>query len=65
MIGFYELPDRHRSDVQPLDAVEVFEGEREALAFVGGEELIDVYRVNRLIALVVATTVAERVPASR
>lgn len=64
MACFRRLPEWHRSDVQPLEAVEVLEGKGEALPVVEGKEVIDVNRVNRLIAFFVATTVAKGLPAS-
>ena len=50
--------------MQLLNAMQVCEGKRKALPFLGTDELIDVNRMNRLIALVIATTVAKGLPAS-
>lgn len=47
-----------------LDAMQVAEGKRKALPFLGTDELIDVHGMNGLIALVMATTVAKWLPAS-
>jgi len=45
--------------------MQMAERKGETLALVGGEELIDIDGVNRLITVVVATTVAQWLPASR
>ena len=50
--------------MQLLNAMQVCEGKRKALPFLGTDELIDVNRMNRLIALLIATTVAKGLPAS-
>ena len=47
-----------------LDAMQVCEREREALAFLGSDELVHVHGMNGLIALSIATTVAQGLPAS-
>jgi len=51
--------------VQSLRAVQVPEGKGEALALIRGEELIHVDGVDRLIAGLIATTVAKWLPSSR
>ncbi|MBI3327450.1 MAG: hypothetical protein HYZ81_12210 [Nitrospinae bacterium] len=51
--------------MQPLNAVQIPEGKGEALALIRGEEVIHVDGVDRLIAGVIATTVAQWLPSSR
>jgi hypothetical protein len=55
---------RHRSDMQLLEPVHVVEGKPKAFALLGGDELIDIDRMNRLFTVLIATTVAQRLPAS-
>jgi hypothetical protein len=50
--------------MQVLDAMQVGQGKGEAFALFGRDKLIDVDRMNRLLALVIATTVAKGLPAS-
>lgn len=47
-----------------LDAMQVRQRKGKPLPFLGADGLIDVNRMNRLIALLIATTVAKRLPAS-
>jgi hypothetical protein len=56
---------RPRGDVEVLETMQLAERKGETLALVGGEELIDIDGMNRLITVVVATTVAQGLPASR
>jgi hypothetical protein len=44
--------------VELLDAVQVGERKGKALPFRGADQLIDVNGMNRLVALLIATTVA-------
>ncbi len=60
----HRLPTRHSADVELLDAMQVGERKGKALPFLGADQLIDVNGVNRLVALVIATTVAQGFPAS-
>ena len=50
--------------MEVLDAVQVGKREGKAFSLIGRNEFIDVDRVNGLIARLIATTVAERFPAS-
>jgi hypothetical protein len=54
----------HRRHVELLDAVQVCERERQAFPFRGTNELVDINRMDGLIARVIATTVAKGLPAS-
>jgi hypothetical protein len=55
---------RDGGDVEMLDAMQVGQRKGKPLALFGRDKLIDIDRMNRLIALAIATTVAERFPAS-
>ena len=50
--------------MQLLDAMQVGQGKGKPFSVCGCDEVIDVDGVNRLIALLIATTVAKRLPAS-
>jgi hypothetical protein len=50
--------------MQPLDAVQVGQRKGEPFPFFGCDELSDIDRMNRLIAGLIATTVAKWFPAS-
>ena len=50
--------------MEVLDAVYILEGKSKPLPVLGTDQLIDVERMNRLIAFPIATTVAKRLPAS-
>jgi hypothetical protein len=60
----HRLAARYRGDVELLDAMQGGERKGKALSFLGADQLIDVNGVNRLVALLIATTVAEGFPAS-
>jgi hypothetical protein len=50
--------------MEMLDAMQVGQRKGKPLALFGRDKLIDIDRMNRLIALAIATTVAKRFPAS-
>jgi hypothetical protein len=50
--------------MQMLDAMQVGQGKGKPFSLCGCDEHIDVDRMNGLIALLIATTVAKRLPAS-
>jgi hypothetical protein len=51
-------------DVQVLDAMQVSQRKGKALSLFRRDKLIDIDRMNRLLTLVIATTVAKRLPTS-
>jgi hypothetical protein len=51
-------------DMQVLDAMQVGQRKGKAFSFFGRDKLIDIDRMNRLLTLVIATTVAKGLPAS-
>jgi hypothetical protein len=59
-----DRPTRDGGDMEMLDAVQVGQRKGKPLALFGRDKLIDIDRMNRLIALAIATTVAKRFPAS-
>ena len=54
----HRLAARYRGDVELLDAMQIGERKGKALPFLGADQLIDVNGMNRLVALLIATTVA-------
>jgi hypothetical protein len=58
------LAARYSGDVELLEAMQVGERKGKALPFVGVDQLIDVDGMNRLVARLIATTVAQGFPAS-
>jgi hypothetical protein len=50
--------------MEVLDAMQVGQGKGKAFSLLGRNEFIDIDRLNRLIARLIATTVAKRFPAS-
>jgi len=58
------LAARHGSDIEVLHAVHVVEGKGKSLPILGTDQLVDIKRMNRLIAGLIATTVAQGFPAS-
>ncbi len=50
--------------MEVLDTMQVCQGKGKPLSLVGRDQLIDIDRVYRLIALLIATTVAKRFIAS-
>jgi hypothetical protein len=58
------LSPGHRCHVQLLEAMQVGEREREAFALRRRNQLVHVYGMNGLIARLIATTVAQGLPAS-
>ena len=54
----HRLAARYRGDVELLDAMQIGERNGKALPFPGADQLIDVNGMNRLVALLIATTVA-------
>jgi hypothetical protein len=59
-----DRPTRDGGDMEMLDAMQVGQRKGKPLALFGRDKLIDIDRMNRLIALVIATTVAKGLPAS-
>lgn len=50
--------------MQVLDTMQVGQRKGKAFSFFGRDKLIDIDRMNRLLTLVIATTVAKGLPAS-
>jgi hypothetical protein len=50
--------------VELLNAMEIAKGKGKALPFLGANHLIDIHGMNRLVARLIATTVAKWLPAS-
>jgi hypothetical protein len=51
--------------MEVLDAMQIGQRKGKPFSFFGCDELIDIDRVNGLLACLIATTVAKRLPASR
>jgi hypothetical protein len=64
LVHMHDLPAGHRSDMEVLDAMQVGQRKGKAFSFFGRDKLIDIDRMNRLLTLVIATTVAKGLPAS-
>jgi hypothetical protein len=64
LVQVNDLPAGSRCDMQVLDAVQVGQCKGKAFALFRGDKLIDIDRMNRLLTLVIATTVAKGLPAS-
>ena len=64
LVHINDLPAGSRGDMQMLDAMQVGQCKGKALSFFGCDKLIDIDRMNRLLTLVIATTVAKGLPAS-
>jgi hypothetical protein len=63
-MGVHGRPTGNGGNVEVLDAMQVRQRKGKAFPLFGCDELIDVDRMNRLLALTIATTVAKRLPAS-
>ncbi|MGH8071548.1 MAG: hypothetical protein ACRERE_41215 [Candidatus Entotheonellia bacterium] len=61
---FERLSAWHRAHMEVLDPVQICECEGKPPTLRGADELLDVNRMNRLIACLIATTVAQWLPAS-
>jgi hypothetical protein len=64
LVHINDLSAGSGSDMQVLDAVQVGQRERKAFSLFRRNKLIDIDRMNRLLALIIATTVAKGLPAS-
>jgi hypothetical protein len=64
LVRVHNLPTGYRGDMQVLDAMQVGQRKGKTFSLFGRNKLIDVDRMNRLLTLVIATTVAKRLPTS-
>jgi hypothetical protein len=64
LVHMHDLPAGNRSDMEMLDAMQVGQRKGKTLSFFGRDKLIDIDRVNRLLTLLIATTVAKGLPTS-
>jgi hypothetical protein len=64
LVHINDLPAGNRSDMQVLDAMQVGQRKGKTFSFLGRDKLIDIDRMNRLLTLVIATTVAKGFPSS-
>jgi len=64
LVQINDLSARSGGDMQMLDAMQVSQRKGKAFALFRRDELIDIDRMNRLLTLVIATTVAKGLPAS-
>ena len=64
LVHMHDLPAGNRSDMEVLDAMQVGQRKGKTLSFFGRDQLIDIDRMNRLLTLVIATTVAKGLPTS-
>jgi hypothetical protein len=64
LVHMHDLPAGNRSDMEVLDAMQVGQRKGKTLSFFGRDKLIDIDRMNRLLTLVIATTVAKGLPTS-
>ena len=64
LVRVHDLSTGSRGDIQLLDAMQIGQRKGKTFSLFGRDKLIHVDRVNRLLALVIATTVAKRLPAS-
>ena len=64
LVHMHDLPAGNRSDMEVLDAMQIGQRKGKTLSFFGRDKLIDIDRVNRLLTLVIATTVAKGLPTS-
>jgi hypothetical protein len=60
----HRFPARNGGHMEVLDAMQVGQGKGKAFSLIGRNEFVDIDRMNRLIARLIATTVAKRFPAS-
>jgi hypothetical protein len=64
LVHINDLSAGSGGDMQMLDAMQVGQCKSEPFSLLGGDELIDIDRMNRLLTFVIATTVAKGLPAS-
>jgi hypothetical protein len=64
LVHINDLPAGSGGDMQMLDAMQVGQCKSKPFSLLGGDELIDIDRMNRLLTFVIATTVAKGLPAS-
>jgi hypothetical protein len=64
-VRVHDLPSGDSGDMEVLDAMQIGQRKGKPFSFFGCDELIDIDRVNGLLACLIATTVAKRLPASR
>jgi hypothetical protein len=64
LVEVRDLPTGDGGDMQVLDAMQIGQRKGKPFSLCRCNELIDVDRMNWLIALAIATTVAERLPTS-
>jgi hypothetical protein len=63
-VRVHSFPAGHWGHMEVLDAMQVGQRKGKAFSLIGRNEFIDIDRVNGLTARLIATTVAERFPAS-
>jgi hypothetical protein len=64
LVHLHDLPAGNGGNMQVLDTMQVGQRKGKAFSFFGRDKLIDIDRMNRLLTLVIATTVAKGLPAS-
>ena len=64
LVHINSLPAWSGGDMQMLDPMHVGQGKGKPFSLLGRNELIHIDRMNRLLTLVIATTVAKGLPAS-
>ena len=64
LVHINDLPAGNGGNMQVLDTMQVGQCKGKAFSFFGRDKLIDIDRMNQLLTLVIATTVAKGLPAS-
>jgi hypothetical protein len=64
LVHINDLPAGSGGDMQVLDAMQVAQCKGKSFSLLGRDELIDIDRMNWLLTLLIATTVAKGLPAS-
>ena len=64
LVHINDLPAGNGGNMQVLDTMQVGQRKGKAFSFFGRDKLVDIDRMNRLLTLVIATTVAKGLPAS-
>jgi hypothetical protein len=64
LVHINDLPAGSGGDMQVLDAMQVSQRKGKPFSLLGRDELIHIDRMNRLLTLLIATTVAKGLPAS-
>jgi hypothetical protein len=64
LVHINDLPAGNGGNMQVLDTMQVGQHKGKAFSFFGRDKLVDIDRMNRLLTLVIATTVAKGLPAS-